>query len=266
VFWELVRNRQFMGFKFRRQHQIGDYIVDFYCADQKLIVELDGPVHEAPDRKRFDRKRDAYLTSLGNQVLRFRNQAFLENPQETLQKISESLQTSGDPKAPSDTKETQHISPSPIGRGAAGEGKGVRYSDTVLFIDARDIYRQVDRAHRDFTPEQVEFLSNIVRLYRGEAPENLHGSADMMAEKFPDGNYQDVPGLCKVASIKEIKAQGWSLNPGRYVGVADREEDDFDFYERLDAMNEELEMLNAEARELETRISENVGRLLERKA
>ena len=58
-------------------------------------------------------------------------------------------------------------------------------ADKVLFIDARDIYRQVDRAHREFTPEEVEFLSNIVRLYRGEAPENLHGSADMMAEKFP---------------------------------------------------------------------------------
>jgi len=138
-------------------------------------------------------------------------------------------------------------------------------ADTVLFIDARDIYRQVDRAHREFTPGQVEFLSNIVRLYRGEASENLHGSADMMADKFPDGTYRDVPGLCKVAAIKELKAQGWSLNPGRYVGVADREEDDYDFRERLEELNEELEKLNLEARELEMRISENVGLLLERK-
>jgi type I restriction enzyme M protein len=72
-----------------------------------------------------------------------------------------------------------------------------------------------------------------------------------------------VAGLCKVASITEIEAQGWSLNPGRYVGVAAREEDDFVFKVRLEEQNEELETLNAEARELEERIAENVGKLLE---
>ncbi len=118
-------------------------------------------------------------------------------------------------------------------------------------------------AHRDFTPEQIEFLANIVRLYRGEEPENLHDSAAMLEEKFPDGQYQDVPGLCKVATIEEIKAQGWSLNPGRYVGVAEREEDDFDFFERLEELNEELEVLNSEARELEERIAENIVLLME---
>ena len=54
--------------------------------------------------------------------------------------------------------------------------------DKVLFIDARHIYRQIDRAHRDWTPEQIEFLANIARLYRGEAAENLHDSADLLAE------------------------------------------------------------------------------------
>ena len=83
-----------------------------------------------------------------------------------------------------------------------------------------------------------------------------------MQENFPDGVYQDVPGLCKVATIEEIKAQGWSLNPGRYVGVAEREEDDFDFVERLTELQEELELLNAEAHELEMRIAENVVTIL----
>ena len=63
--------------------------------------------------------------------------------------------------------------------------------------------------------------------------------------------------------MAEIEAQGWSLNPGRYVGVAARAEDDFDFKERLEEQNEELETLNAEARELEERIAENVVKLLE---
>ncbi|WP_295394759.1 class I SAM-dependent DNA methyltransferase [uncultured Thiodictyon sp.] len=133
----------------------------------------------------------------------------------------------------------------------------------VLFIDARHLFRQIDRAHRDWTPAQIEFLANIARLHRGEAAENLHDSADPIAEHFPDRRYADVAGLCKVATLAEIEAQGWSLNPGRYVGVAARAEEDFDFKERLEEQNEELETLNAEARELEERIAENVAKLLE---
>jgi len=151
--------------------------------------------------------------------------------------------------------------------------------DKVLFIDGRHIFRQIDRAHRDFTPQQIEFLANIVRLYRGEKPENHRDSFGMLEEfgfplplkelPSPSGRgaggegYVDVPGLCKVATIEEIKAQGWSLNPGRYVGVADGEEDDFDFRERLVKLNAELDLLNAEARELEEGIGENVVKLLE---
>jgi type I restriction enzyme M protein len=135
--------------------------------------------------------------------------------------------------------------------------------DKVLFIDARHIYQQIDRAHRDFTPADVEFLANIVRLYRDEAPETVNDSAALLKEKFPKGKYADVPGLCKVATLKDIEAQGWSLNPGRYVGVTERAADEFVFAERLEELNEELETLNAEARELEERISENVVKLLE---
>jgi type I restriction enzyme M protein len=144
--------------------------------------------------------------------------------------------------------------------------KGTDRQDKVLFLDARHIFRQIDRAHRDYTPEQIEFLANIVRLYRGEKPENLHDSIKMMAEKCPKGKYADVPGLCKVATVKEIEAQRWSLNPGRYVGVAEGEADDFDFKERLEELNEELETLNVEARALEDRISENVEKILEGKS
>jgi type I restriction enzyme M protein len=69
--------------------------------------------------------------------------------------------------------------------------------------------------------------------------------------------------LCKVATLAEIEAQGWSLNPGRYVGVAEKKAEDFDFAERLEELNEELEVLNVEARELEERIAANVAKLLE---
>jgi type I restriction enzyme M protein len=76
--------------------------------------------------------------------------------------------------------------------------------------------------------------------------------------------YTDIPGLCKAATLKEIEAQGWSLNPGRYVGVAPGEEvSDEDFKEQLEALNEELETLNAQARELEATIAKNVAEILE---
>jgi type I restriction enzyme M protein len=134
--------------------------------------------------------------------------------------------------------------------------------NTVLFIDARNIFRQLDRAHRDFEPAQIEFLANIARLHRGEPIETWCGSEPLLKEKFPDSKYRDVAGLCRVATLAEIEAQGWSLNPGRYVGVADRAEDDGDFHENLEALNEELERLNAEARGLEERIGENVATIL----
>lgn len=142
-----------------------------------------------------------------------------------------------------------------------GKKKTAR-KDKVLFIDARHLFRQIDRAHRDWMPEQVEFLANIVRLYRDEDVETEAGSEELMAEHFP-GEYVDVPGLCKVATLAEIEAQGWSLNPGRYVGVAERAPDDFEFAVRLEELNEELETLNTEARELEERIAESVQSLLE---
>ena len=142
--------------------------------------------------------------------------------------------------------------------------------DKVLFLDARHIFRQVDRAHRKFSPRQIEYLANIVRLYRGEEPEFVAGEDDEypgpdpnLKATIPRLKYADVPGLCKVATLAEIEAQGWSLNPGRYVGVADKAEEDFDFAERLEELNEELEVLNSEARELEERIAENVVKLLE---
>ena len=147
-----------------------------------------------------------------------------------------------------------------------GKAKTPR-ADTVLFIDARHIYRQVDRAHRNWTDAQIGFIANLVRLYRGEALDTTFGG-DAAAAKIKvvfgsEPAYADVAGLCKVATLQEIEAQGWSLNPGRYVGVAAGEDvSDEDFNEQLVALNEELEVLNSQARELEQTIAANVAEIL----
>lgn len=148
------------------------------------------------------------------------------------------------------------------------KGKAKANADTVLFIDARHIYRQVDRAHREWTPAQIGFLANLVRLYRGEALDLTLGGSEAEAKlkevfgKKP--SYADVPGLCRASTLMEIEAQGWSLYPGRYVGVAAGEAvSDEDFKEQLETLNEELEALNAKARDLEQTIARNVAEILE---
>jgi len=135
----------------------------------------------------------------------------------------------------------------------------------VLFIDARHICHQIDRAHRDFTPSQLEFIANIARMYRGEKIEKAAGSDKMLKKDFPNGKYIDVPGLCKVVTIDKIMKQGYSLSPGRYVGVAEDEEEDFDFEERVEDLHKELKGLNCTAKKLEEKISENLSLLLSSK-
>jgi type I restriction enzyme M protein len=167
----------------------------------------------------------------------------------------------------------------PLPHRGEGRGEGVNRANTVLFIDARHIYRQVDRAHRDWTPAQIGFLANVVRLYRGEPPDFTLGGDEARAKleeifglPSPDGKragdegcvYRDVAGLCKAATLSEVEGQGWSLNPGRYVGVAAGEAvSDEDFKAQLEALNEELEALNAQARTLEQTIAGNVAEILE---
>ena len=148
-----------------------------------------------------------------------------------------------------------------------GKAKTTRV-DAVLFLDARHIYRQIDRAHRDWTPAQIGFIANVVRLYRGENPDFTLGGDEARAKleevfgKKP--HYADVPGLCKIVAVAEIARQGWSLNPGRYVGIAPGDEvDDEDFKGRLELLSEELEVLNAKSRDLELAITRNVAGILE---
>ncbi len=76
--WQMLRGKQ-MGVKFRRQHGIGHYIVDFYCSEQKLVIEVDGDSHFTDDAQEYDQIRDAYLQGLELTVLRFTNEQVMQN-------------------------------------------------------------------------------------------------------------------------------------------------------------------------------------------
>jgi very-short-patch-repair endonuclease len=73
VLWRLLRSRQLLGLKFRRQHSLGPYVVDFFCADHRLAVELDGGQHFTLEGQAHDRRRTEYLASHGVRILRFSN-------------------------------------------------------------------------------------------------------------------------------------------------------------------------------------------------
>ena len=89
--WALLRNRQLNGKKFRRQHPIANYVVDFYCHESKLVVELDGDVHEEVEAKEQDQLKTAWLIETGITVLKFCEDEVIDNPQNVLQKIAEYL-------------------------------------------------------------------------------------------------------------------------------------------------------------------------------
>jgi type I restriction enzyme M protein len=116
--------------------------------------------------------------------------------------------------------------PARSGSSTRGKAKTPR-ADTVLFIDARHIYRQIDRAHREWTQAQISFhcqrrasLSRRGTRFHSRRRRSRAKLQEVFGKK---PKFADVPGLCKAATLKEIEAQGWSLNPGRYVGVG-REE------------------------------------------
>ena len=167
--------------------------------------------------------------------------------------------------------------------------------DEILFIDARNVFTQVDRAHRKFSDEQIKNLGIITKLYNGDeqafvnlieeykvslekAPEvsddkdimpktYWQAQIDWLTERFPEGKYQDVIGLCKAAKLDGedgIIDQDYSLNAGRYVGVV-IEDDGMtaeEFKAEMLSLNGEFEKLNKEAQALEKQISENLMGLL----
>ena len=76
MLWRDLRDRRCLGFKFRRQYSLGTYVVDFVCLEARLVVEVDGPIHDHPDRQTRDLRRDEWLRSQGFDVLRFSNDLF----------------------------------------------------------------------------------------------------------------------------------------------------------------------------------------------
>ena len=166
--------------------------------------------------------------------------------------------------------------------------------DEILFIDARNIFTPIDRAHRKFSDEQIKNLGIISRLYEGnadayadllaeyraklaEAPEvsddedappkaYWQAQIDWLTERFPEGKYRDVIGLCKAAALwgeDGIMEQDYSLNPGRYVGVVIEDDGmtEEEFQNEMMSIHETFVELNSDAHAMETTIALNIQKL-----
>lgn len=149
--------------------------------------------------------------------------------------------------------------------------------DEILFIDARNIFTQVDRAHRKFSDEQIKSLGIISRLYEGDSDAfwalvdeyktaGKQNEVDWLLERWPDGKYKDVIGLCKVAKLEGedgIIDNDYSLNAGRYVGVVIEDDGmtEEEFRAEMLNLNSEFSTLSNEAKALESEIEKNLKEL-----
>ncbi len=121
VMWELVRNKQLEGYKFRRQHIIGQYIADLVCLDRKLVVEIDGLIHQLPENILSDEERTSWLKQQDYDVIRFTNEEVLFDADNTLAKLVSALERRPSIKAQKElTANVQNSSPQGRPGGAAG--------------------------------------------------------------------------------------------------------------------------------------------------
>ncbi len=141
------------------------------------------------------------------------------------------------------------------------KGKRKENKHKILMIDARNVFRKVTTTINDFSEEQLEGLTGIVKLYRGEDAAVSKNNA-WFKEYFPKGKYQNIEGLCKIVDLQEVEENDWSLTPGRYVGVNMVEDDSVDYKARLQEIQSELDELNKEAAVLAKTIANNLKELI----
>lgn len=133
------------------------------------------------------------------------------------------------------------------------KGKKTENKDKILMIDARNTFRKVSTTINDFSEDHLQGLTGLINAFRSDDLKVSKNNA-WFKENFPEGQYQDVEGLCKIVDLDEVKEQDYSLTPGRYVGVSIDIDMDFDYKGRMTEIHSELAELNTEANALMSQI------------
>lgn len=146
-------------------------------------------------------------------------------------------------------------------------GKFRDRSKEILFIDARNMGHLINRRTRELSEEDIQHIADTYHNWRNKFPSSEEAITDH-SDKFPSdggvvedrGGYKDIPGFCKAAPIERVKELDYVLTPGRYVGLAEQE-DDFDFEERFLQLKTEFEGQLKEEAELNNRIAKNLAKV-----
>ena len=224
LLWKLLRNRQIAGAKFRRQHPLDKYILDFYCHEHKLVIELDGSQHFEEKAVAYDQERTKYLEKKGLKVLRFDNRQMLVETVPVLEAIFKALTPSPSPRGRGELPLSEKEAPTlPLG-------------------------------------EKLDESKNVPPLPLGE--DQGVGSENVpplpLGEGRGEGSYSDIPGYCKSASLEEIKNNDYVLTPGRYVGAAPIEDDGIPFEVKMTELSQTLFNQMKEAGMLDAQIRKNL--------
>jgi leucyl-tRNA synthetase/very-short-patch-repair endonuclease len=204
IMWQNLRNKK-LGVNFRRQHSIGEYIVDFVCLREKLVIEIDGSIHNEPEQKEYDEIRTVYLGFFGYRVIRFTNSQVINDLNYVLKNIRENLSSSSTPDA-------TPLSP--------GEGSGVRHrfdyntmpgwaGSSWYFLRYMDPRNNTQFASR----EKIDYW-NQVDLYMGGAE---HGTGHLLYSRFWTKILFDLGYIGFDEPFKKMINQGMILGRSNHV-------------------------------------------------
>jgi methionine--tRNA ligase beta chain len=222
--WEMLRGKNLDGYKFRRQHIIGDYIADFVCLKKKLIIEVDGLIHQLPENKINDEERTQWLSTRGFEVIRFTNEQVLFDTDNTLQAISNKLSsitietnvTQNVNSTTTDFKLNDNPNP-PLGGGGAGKVLYVWFDAPIGYISATKQW--AINNNKDWKPywedkdtKLVHFIGkdNIVfHCIIFPVMLKLHGN--ILPDNVPSNEFMNLEG------DKMSTSRGWSIEMDDYI-------------------------------------------------
>lgn len=207
--WQMLRGKKLEGYKFRREHIIGSFIADFICLDKKLIVEVDGSIHQLPDNKMSDAERTEWLNSRGFEVIRFTNEQVLFETEKTLDVISSKLKS---------IEDKVEFSPDPpMGGRGAGKVLYVWFDAPIGYISATKQWA-LDN-NKDWKPywndkdtKLVHFIGkdNIVfHCIIFPVMLKLHGN--VLPDNVPANEFMNLEG------DKMSTSRGWSIEMDDYI-------------------------------------------------
>jgi methionine--tRNA ligase beta chain len=243
--WQMLRGKKLEGYKFRRQHIIGSYIADFVCLTQKLVIEVDGLIHQLPENKSSDEERTEWLRSQGFEVLRFTNEEVLQNTDSILTEIGNKLNTLAE--------ELKSSKNPPLGGGRASPAAGkvlyVWFDAPIGYISATKQWA-IDN-NKNWKPywynddtKLVHFIGkdNIV-FHAIIFPVMLKLHGNILPDNVPSNEFMNLEG------DKMSTSRGWSIEMEDYINDFVKKENGGD--QMVDALRYYLNAIAPETKDSE---------------